>query len=106
MKHHEFARLGALIAILAALGCKTAETTQDVELLDLHAALEELQERDPRQGVVTRYYDFFPVTVRDNRLMSEDWMFCELCRDNDVPIYLNANVVCDHVGSHAFSVRQ
>jgi hypothetical protein len=52
----------------------------------------------------TRQYDFFPVRVHDGTLESEDWSFCTICRDNGIPVYLNVNIICTHMGTSIFNV--
>ena len=49
-----------------------------------------------------RCYDFFPVRVKWDILESEDWAFCSLCRENDIPVYFHTEVVLDHIGTYHF----
>jgi len=59
-------------------------------------------QQNPRTGQIEQFWEFFPVGVKDNNLLSEDWMFCEICRANHVPIYMNLTVILDHVGSYNY----
>ena len=43
--------------------------------------------------------ELFPVRVRNHILESEDWGFCRLCGENDIPIYFHTDVVVAHIGS-------
>ena len=61
------------------------------------------QVRFPSSGEVETHYNFFPVEVRDGQLMSEDWMFCQLCRDAGIPVYLNVSAVLPHTGAYTFT---
>ena len=61
------------------------------------------QVRFPASGAVEAHYNFFPVEVMDGQLMSEDWMFCQLCRDAGIPVYLNVTAVLPHTGSYTFA---
>jgi hypothetical protein len=46
-----------------------------------------------------RSSDFFPFQIRDGQMQSEDFLFCSLCTDNGIPVYLNTNIVCNHMGT-------
>ena len=52
----------------------------------------------------TLYWDFFPTSVRDGVLESEDWGFCSLARDNGHKIHLQTKVILGHIGSYEFKV--
>ncbi len=47
-------------------------------------------------------YDYFPVEVEEGQLLSEDWGFCNLCQEEQIPIYLDTDVVTAHQGIHTF----
>ena len=57
---------------------------------------------EPRTKEVLKFYDFFPVRVKDEILESEDWAFCSICREHDIPVYMNCDVITDHMGSHIY----
>lgn len=48
---------------------------------------------------VELHADLFPTGIRNGAYMSEDWGFCELCREHNIPIFLNTKIVVDHTGS-------
>ncbi len=50
-------------------------------------------------------YNFFPATISQGTLLSEDWAFCELCRSHGIPIYLNTNVIASHMGNYQFKMK-
>lgn len=54
----------------------------------------------------TTYYDFFPTTVVNNQLRSEDWGFCELAREHGHKIYLQTKAITGHVGSLTYGFGQ
>jgi len=60
------------------------------------------KQQNPRTGEIEDYWDLFPVRVKDGNLMSEDWMFCELCRENGIPVFMNLSVINHHIGSFDF----
>lgn len=51
---------------------------------------------------VKRCFDFFPVRVKFDILESEDWAFCSICREHNIPIYFHTDVVVDHSGTYKF----
>lgn len=63
---------------------------------------EEYIQQNPRTGEMETFWDIFPVKVKEKNLMSEDWMFCELCRENKIPVYMNLSVVCNHIGTYNY----
>ena len=44
-------------------------------------------------------WDFFPVSVHNSVYESEDYGFCRLCRENDIPITCEPSVSVKHYGS-------
>lgn len=52
------------------------------------------------------HYEFFPVGVKDNILLSEDWYFCDIARANGIPIHFNTNIVTTHTGTFTFDARK
>lgn len=52
------------------------------------------------------YYDFFPTTVVENQLLSEDWGFSRLVRESGTKIYLQTRAVNAHVGSFTYGLGQ
>jgi len=51
-----------------------------------------------------RFFDFFKVYVcpKTNILLSEDYGFCMICRDNDIPIMVDTMATLSHTGRHTF----
>lgn len=49
-----------------------------------------------------RLVNFFPVGLAHGRLLSEDWMFCELCAGAGIPVHLDTRVVVEHVGTFVY----
>ena len=43
--------------------------------------------------------ELFPVRVNNNILESEDWGFCRLCKENNIPVYLHTDVIVDHIAN-------
>lgn len=41
--------------------------------------------------------EIFPVRVCNNILESEDWGFCRLCNENNIPVHLDTSIVVDHM---------
>ena len=62
-------------------------------------------DNEPRETNPQTLYDFFPVQIKRGYLQSEDWMFCEICADNGIPIHLDSTIILDHTGSHRFSAK-
>jgi glycosyltransferase involved in cell wall biosynthesis len=52
------------------------------------------------------FYDFFPTTVVENQLRSEDWGFCEVARAAGFPLYLQTRAVNAHVGTFTYGLGQ
>lgn len=74
-----------------------------VALAALADKVETYQVRFPASGQVETHYNFFPVEIRDGQLMSEDWMFCQLCREAGIPIFLNVTAVLPHTGAYTYA---
>jgi len=68
----------------------------------LKGRVEEYQQQNPRTGQIEIFWNLFPTPVKYKNLMSEDWAFCEICRDNKIPVFLNGSVICNHVGSYNY----
>lgn len=43
--------------------------------------------------------DFFPVKVVGDRLMAEDWSFCNNCRKLGIDIHFDVMCLCEHTGT-------
>jgi len=52
-------------------------------------------------------YDFFSISIEreTNILLSEDYHFCKLCNDNDIPIYVAPWIRLQHTGTYTFGVK-
>ena len=48
------------------------------------------------------FYDFFATGVVDGIYLSEDYYFCHLVRQLDIPIYLEIGYTFGHIGKQAF----
>ncbi len=48
--------------------------------------------------------EYFPVRVKDRLLESEDWAFCSIAREHGIPIYLQSQIICSHMGTYEFKV--
>ena len=59
--------------------------------------------RDFHTNELSSIPEFFPVRVKNNVLESEDWAFCSICRENDISVYFNYNVLVSHTGNFVFS---
>lgn len=49
--------------------------------------------------------DFFPISIQNERMETEDWGFCRVAKEAGYKIYWNTRVITDHVGIHQFSVK-
>lgn len=61
---------------------------------------------NPELKTQTTYYDFFPTTVVDHQLRSEDWGFCELAREDGFKVFLQTRAICGHVGTMTYGIGQ
>lgn len=52
------------------------------------------------------FYDWFPTRVHEEKYESEDWAFCSIAREAGFKVHLQTQIVCDHVGTHTFSLGQ
>lgn len=75
-------------------------------LADLTYKVPWYQNYNPDVKTTTTYYEFFPTSVVDNQLLSEDWGFCEVARKNGHKVYLQTRVVTGHVGTMVYSIDQ
>lgn len=75
----------------------------------------EVFERMIESGVAPRYtrdetedveYDFWTGRVEDDRLLLEDWWFCEAARKLGYDILCDTNVLLQHVGSAIYPIQQ
>lgn len=55
---------------------------------------------------ITTSYEFFPTSVVDESLESEDWGFCRLARESGFRIVLQTRSVTKHIGSWTFALGQ
>ena len=55
---------------------------------------------------LSQHYEFFPTSVVNHELESEDWGFCRLARENGFRIVLQTRAVTKHIGSWTFSLGQ
>lgn len=46
--------------------------------------------------------NFFPHSIKNGILESEDWAFCSLARENGIPVYLNTKIVLSHTGTYKY----
>ena len=69
----------------------------------LTSIAEPYQSLDPNTGKTMDYHNFFPVRVREGVLQSEDWGFCDLCREAGIPVMLNYKVRLPHIGTFTYS---
>lgn len=60
------------------------------------------QNFNPDVKTVTNYYDFFPTTVVNHTLESEDWGFCRVVRENGFKVFLQTRAINGHVGSYTY----
>jgi hypothetical protein len=58
-----------------------------------------------RTGKVEHYYNFFPIRVQGSVLESEDWAFCSICREHQIPVMMNYKVRLSHQGSYTFKAE-
>jgi len=49
---------------------------------------------------------YFDTAVRENRYYSEDWTFCENCRDLGIKIWVDKRVLLKHTGTYVFDYQQ
>jgi len=54
-----------------------------------------------------RIYEFFPVFIEEGteRLLSEDYGFCKIARDNGIKIWAGPWINLAHMGSYIFEGR-
>lgn len=74
----------------------------DTALKRLKPKVANYHQQNPRTGEMEDFWEFFPVGVKDKNLMSEDWYFCELCKDAKIPVYMNCSVILNHVGTYNY----
>lgn len=60
----------------------------------------------PDNNTVEKFFDFFPVRVKDGKYESEDWAFCSIAREAGFPVYLQTKIVTAHVGTHIYALGQ
>lgn len=51
-----------------------------------------------------KHKEYFQMGGFGGRFKGEDWFFCELAKKCSIPIFINANVVVSHQGTHNFSI--
>lgn len=61
---------------------------------------------DPSRGEVKGFFEFYPVGVRGEEYLSEDWYFCRLAAEAGFPIYVNTKVRLGHAGLHVYKLGQ
>lgn len=79
----------------------------------------ELVEKDPDNKKVEPYVamcsvthervihrDFFKIGVSGHQYLSEDWFFCEHARYEGIPVALQTQAFCGHIGTHEFNFGQ
>jgi hypothetical protein len=49
-----------------------------------------------------KHGEYFKMTGESGHYKGEDWFFCELAKKYGIPLYINANVIITHLGSHEF----
>jgi hypothetical protein len=59
-------------------------------------------QRDFHTGKTTIIHEYFPIRIKNGVLESEDWAFCSIARENGIPVYMNANIITAHTGTHTF----
>lgn len=64
------------------------------------------QNFNPDVKTTTTYYEFFPTSVVDNQLFSEDFGFCNTARAHGHKIYLQTRSVTGHSGGWVFRLGQ
>ena len=74
----------------------------DMDVFD--QMIEKIPERVPEYATFAsrcggRDRDFFPVKVTNDRLMGEDWAFCDNCREIGVDVHLDTMCLCHHTGT-------
>lgn len=52
------------------------------------------------------YYEFFPTSVVGEQLLSEDWGFCHVARENGFKVHLQTRAVVGHIGTHTYGLGQ
>lgn len=57
-------------------------------------------------GHTKAFHHFYPSQVRNASLLSEDWYFTELCRENGYPVFLDTKVTLGHAGTHVYRLGQ
>lgn len=55
--------------------------------------------------VDTQRWDFFPMRIVDRRMISEDWFFCNRCRELGYKVYGDTRVILRHIGSVIFPLQ-
>lgn len=75
-------------------------------LADLTYKVDWYQNFNPDVKTTTTYYDFFPTTVVNHELLSEDWGFCETARKHGHKIYLQIKAVTGHIGTMHYALGQ
>ena len=50
-------------------------------------------------------WDFFPMRIIDRRMISEDWFFCNRCRELGYTVYGDTKVILRHIGSVQFPLK-
>jgi hypothetical protein len=53
----------------------------------------------------TQKWDFFPMRIIDNRMISEDWFFCNRCRELGYTVYGDTKVILSHLGTVRFPLK-
>lgn len=54
-------------------------------------------------GNLDTFYDFFPVSIRNGILESEDWGFCSLWRSVGGSVFIDPEIKLGHIGWNSFS---
>jgi hypothetical protein len=63
----------------------------------------EIQYKDLDSGRTE--YDFWRVGVRHGEYLSEDWWFCDVCRELGIKIWADTQVLLNHVGQVTFPLQ-
>jgi hypothetical protein len=71
-------------------------------LKNMSTTCETFKPNSPLYHSTTRLFDFFPVKIENDQLMSEDYSFCNKAREIGYDVYATSYPIIGHSGTHQF----